>query len=46
MKSIREGAEPMKYKVVERDGFQVVGIKREFSLVNGENLLGIPKTMG
>jgi AraC family transcriptional regulator len=43
MKSIREGAEPMKYKVVERDGFQVVGIKREFSLVNGENLLGIPK---
>jgi AraC family transcriptional regulator len=33
----------MKYKVIERDSFQVVGIKREFSLVNGENLVGIPK---
>jgi AraC family transcriptional regulator len=33
----------MKYKVVERDSFQVVGIKREFSLVNGENHVGIPK---
>ncbi|EZP78266.1 transcription activator effector binding protein [Parageobacillus genomosp. 1] len=33
----------MKYRVVERDSFQVVGIKREFSLVNGENLVGIPK---
>jgi AraC family transcriptional regulator len=33
----------MKYKIVERDSFQAVGIKREFSLVNGENLVGIPK---
>ncbi|WP_066298820.1 AraC family transcriptional regulator [Bacillus sp. FJAT-29937] len=40
---ILKGAEPMKYNVLERDGFQVVGIKREFSIVNGENLLGIPK---
>lgn len=38
-----KGAEPMKYKIVERDSFQVVGIKREFSLINEENLVGIPK---
>ena len=33
----------MKYNIIERDCFQVVGIKREFSLVNGENLTEIPK---
>lgn len=38
-----KGAEPMKYRIEERDSFKVVGIKREFSLVNGENLNGIPK---
>ncbi|MFD2445396.1 effector binding domain-containing protein [Bacillus sp. CGMCC 1.16607] len=38
-----QGAEPMQYKMIERDGFQVVGIKREFSCVNDENLVGIPK---
>ncbi|UQW97834.1 AraC family transcriptional regulator [Rummeliibacillus sp. G93] len=38
-----KGAEPMKYKIVERESFQVVGIKREFSTVNDENLKGIPK---
>jgi AraC family transcriptional regulator len=38
-----KGVEPMKYKIVERESFQVVGIKREFSLVNGENQVGIPK---
>ncbi len=38
-----KGAEPMRYKIVERESFQVVGIKREFSTVNGENLNGIPK---
>ncbi|WP_042460179.1 AraC family transcriptional regulator [Neobacillus dielmonensis] len=38
-----KGAEPMNYKVMERDSFQVVGIKRELSLVNGENQRGIPK---
>jgi AraC family transcriptional regulator len=38
-----KGAEPMQYKMVEREGFQVVGIKREFSLCNDENLIGIPK---
>lgn len=38
-----KGAEPMKYSVVERAAFQVAGVKREFSLVNEENLVGIPK---
>lgn len=38
-----KGAEPMKYSIVERDGFKVVGVKREFSLINDENLKGIPK---
>ena len=38
-----KGAEPMKYKIVEKESFQVVGVKREFSCVNGENLVGIPK---
>ncbi|WP_102272730.1 AraC family transcriptional regulator [Cytobacillus massiliigabonensis] len=38
-----KGAEPMRYKIVERDSFQVAGIKREFSLKNEENLKGIPK---
>ncbi|CAM3983573.1 AraC family transcriptional regulator [Mesobacillus zeae] len=38
-----KGAEPMQYKVVELEGFHVVGVKREFSLVNEENMLGIPK---
>jgi AraC family transcriptional regulator len=37
-----KGAKPMKYKIVESDAFQVVGIKREFPLVNGGNL-GISK---
>lgn len=38
-----KGAEPMKYKIVEKESFHVVGVKREFSCVNGENLAGIPK---
>lgn len=38
-----KGAEPMRYKIVERDSFQVAGIKKEFSLINEENLKGIPK---
>lgn len=40
---ILKGAEPMKFNVFERDGFKVVGIKRAFSLLNGENHKGIPK---
>ena len=38
-----KGASPMKYRIVEREGFQAVGIKQEFSLVDGENMRGIPK---
>ncbi|WP_226645950.1 AraC family transcriptional regulator [Mesobacillus subterraneus] len=38
-----KGAEPMQYKVVEQDGFEVMGIKQGFSYGNGENLDGIPK---
>ncbi|WHY78445.1 AraC family transcriptional regulator [Neobacillus sp. WH10] len=38
-----KGADPMNYKIVDREGFQVVGVKREFSCVNGENLIEIPK---
>jgi len=37
------GGEPMKYNVLERDSFAIAGIKREYSLKNGENLKGIPK---
>ncbi|QQZ09677.1 AraC family transcriptional regulator [Heyndrickxia vini] len=38
-----KGVEPMKYSIVEKGAFQIVGIKREFSYANGENLVGIPK---
>ncbi|HEY2491891.1 MAG TPA: AraC family transcriptional regulator [Paenibacillus sp.] len=38
-----KGAEPMKYRIVERESFEVVGVKREFSLVNNENLKDIPE---
>src|SRR5699024_11073610 len=38
-----KGAEPMNYKVVEREAFKVAGVKREFSLVNEQNLMGNPK---
>lgn len=38
-----KGASPMKYRIVERESFQAVGIKEEFSLVDGENMQGIPK---
>ncbi|MFD9625105.1 GyrI-like domain-containing protein [Peribacillus muralis] len=40
---ILKGAKPMKYKILERDSFKLIGIKQEFSLVNEENLVGIPK---
>ncbi|MFI8493936.1 effector binding domain-containing protein [Peribacillus butanolivorans] len=40
---ILKGEIPMKYNIIERDSFQLIGIKQEFSLVNGENLIGIPK---
>ena len=38
-----KGGEPMKVRMVERDGFQIAGVKQEFSCVNEENLVGIPK---
>jgi len=38
-----KGAEPMRYKIVEKESFQVVGVKESFSWENGENLIGIPK---
>ncbi|MDF2789545.1 MAG: AraC family transcriptional regulator [Neobacillus sp.] len=38
-----KGADPMNYKIVGKESFKVVGVKREFSCANGENLAGIPK---
>jgi AraC family transcriptional regulator len=41
---ILKGAEPMKYSVVEKNAFQIVGIKREFACVaEKENVSGIPE---
>ena len=37
-----KGAEPMKYNIVEKDKFQVVGVKRTYNCQKGENLQGIP----
>ncbi len=37
-----KGAEPMKYNIVEKEKFQVVGMKRTYNCQNGENLQGIP----
>jgi AraC family transcriptional regulator len=41
-----KGAEPVQYKIFKKNGFQVTRVKREFSLVNEENLKGIPKMWG
>ncbi|MBY7145097.1 AraC family transcriptional regulator [Virgibacillus sp. NKC19-3] len=38
-----KGAEPMQVKMVEREGFQIVGLKQNFSLINEDNLVGIPQ---
>lgn len=38
-----KGADPMKYRIVEKESFQAIGVKREFSLRDGENMSGIPK---
>ncbi|SFJ55404.1 AraC family transcriptional regulator [Thermoflavimicrobium dichotomicum] len=38
-----KGADPMKYRIVERDAFQIVGIKQEFSCVTEEMDAVIPK---
>ncbi|MCM3781758.1 AraC family transcriptional regulator [Neobacillus mesonae] len=37
------GADPMKYRIVEKEAFEVVGVHRNFSLSNGENLEMIPQ---
>ncbi|WP_332645288.1 AraC family transcriptional regulator [Lysinibacillus sp. 54212] len=37
-----KGAEPMKYKIVEKEKFQVVGMKRTYNWEKGENTNGIP----
>lgn len=37
-----KGAEPMKYKIMEKESFQVVGVKRTYNCKNGENTQGIP----
>lgn len=41
-----KGADPMEYEVVEKQAFKAVGLKEEFSCVNGENLRGIPQMWG
>ncbi|MEL3962739.1 AraC family transcriptional regulator [Lysinibacillus endophyticus] len=38
-----KGAEPMQYKIVEKDAFQVVGVKRTYNCKTGENTFGIPQ---
>lgn len=38
-----KGADPMKYRIVEKERFQAIGVKREFALSNGENMAGIPQ---
>lgn len=37
-----KGAEPMNYRIEEHEGFQVTGMKKSFSMQNGENVIGIP----
>lgn len=38
-----KGVEPMKYSMVDKEAFQVVGVKREYSYADGENHREIPK---
>ncbi|MEK5441075.1 AraC family transcriptional regulator [Fredinandcohnia sp. FSL W7-1320] len=38
-----KGADPVKYRIVEKEGFKAVGVKRQFSCVNDEHLMMIPK---
>lgn len=37
-----KGAVPMKYNIIEKEQFQVVGVKRTYNCQKGENLQGIP----
>ncbi|MFB5660354.1 GyrI-like domain-containing protein [Alteribacillus sp. HJP-4] len=41
-----KGAEPMKYQIVERDAFQVVGLKRECPCGTNGDVDGIPEFWG
>lgn len=43
---ILKGAEPMKYNVIEKEPFQIVGIKQEFSCVDWEQSIEISKMWG
>lgn len=36
-----KGEDPMKYKIVDHEAFQVIGVRKEFSLINDQNLAGI-----
>lgn len=38
-----KGAEPMDYKIVEKESFQIVGLKRTYNCKTGENLKEIPQ---
>lgn len=38
-----KGADPMKYRIVEKESFQAIGVKQNFSLREGENMSGIPE---
>ncbi|MBS4174735.1 AraC family transcriptional regulator [Bacillus sp. FJAT-49736] len=38
-----KGVEPVKYSIVEKEAFEVIGIRREYSVLNNENLIEIPK---
>ncbi|MFY3791176.1 AraC family transcriptional regulator [Ureibacillus sp. MALMAid1270] len=38
-----KGAVPMNYKIIEKDAFQVVGVKRTYNCQNGENTREIPQ---
>ncbi|MGC8230259.1 GyrI-like domain-containing protein [Pseudobacillus badius] len=38
-----KGADPMQYKVANKESFEVIGIKQTFPYANSENLVGIPK---
>jgi len=41
-----EGAEPMKYQIVDRDAFQTVGVKRKLPCENEGGVPGIPEFWG
>ena len=41
-----KGAEPMKYRIIEKEAFEAVGIKKEVSCIDGANSREIPKMWG